>query len=191
MRCIFLFKKLKKKEVALESSKRSFGDNATTALSALLTTIVILALVNLSVLFPAGCFITKFDLDRIKKIKQMKKLIAAFRFACAGLLQVLRYERNFQIECCCAVVAVCAGYFFSLSQTQWLSVVINIGLVLSAELFNTAIEKLCNKVSPEYDPLIKAVKDSAAAAVMVSAVTAVICGAIIFIPHIIHLIKSL
>ena len=120
----------------------------------------------------------------------MKKLILAIRFAVNGLRYALRYENNFRIELCIAVMVTCAGIIFKISHTEWLICIINIGIVLSAEIFNTSVEKLCDLVSTEINPLIKIIKDTSAAAVLVSAIAASLCGAFIFIPHINQLIRS-
>ena len=63
--------------------------------------------------------------------------------------------------------------------------------VLALELINTAIENLCNIISKDFHPVIKIVKDTAAGAVLVSAIGSAIAGAVIFIPLIIHQIKIL
>jgi len=68
------------------------------------------------------------------------------------------------------------------SRGEAISIVLSVGLVWLAELFNTAIEKLCDVVSKEYHPAIKFIKDVSAAAVLVSAITAFVTGAIVFLP---------
>ena len=58
-----------------------------------------------------------------------------------------------------------------------------IGFVLTAETFNTALEELCDKFQPTHDPHIGKIKDLAAAAVLVSSITALIVGLIIYVPY--------
>jgi diacylglycerol kinase len=83
----------------------------------------------------------------------------------------------------CGVIA--AGFFFSLTALEWV-IIITIGsLVFAAEAINTSIEILSNVVSPEINPQIKLVKDIAAGAVLLTAITAVITGIIVFLPKII------
>ena len=79
------------------------------------------------------------------------------------------------------LVGIC-GWYFRLSATEWLWIVSVSGLVIMAELFNTAIEVLVDLVSPEIHPKAKIVKDLASAAVLVAAIVAAIVGLIIFIP---------
>ena len=70
---------------------------------------------------------------------------------------------------------------------EWLVVVLCITVVLTLEMINTAIEKLCDVVQPDYHPQIKIIKDIAAGAVLIAALGSIIIGAIIFVPKIIAL----
>ncbi|MCY7292766.1 MAG: diacylglycerol kinase family protein, partial [Ferruginibacter sp.] len=97
-------------------------------------------------------------------------------------------ERNFKIEIFLAVAVCISGFALRISSIEWLVILINIGFVLSAELVNTAIEKLCDVTTKEMNPIIKIIKDVAAAAVLLAAITAFICALIIFIPPIFKLI---
>jgi diacylglycerol kinase len=121
----------------------------------------------------------------------MKKLIKSFSYAIRGLQHALVHERNFRIEIFCAVAVIGCAFIFNINKIECLVVILNIAAVLTAELFNTAIENLCNMIHRATHPIIKIVKDVSAAAVAVTALCAFICGCIIFIPHIITLIKSL
>ena len=85
-------------------------------------------------------------------------------------------------------VLVCiAGFYFSLSSAEWIVIILCIVLVISFELINTAIEELCNLVHPKQHPIIKKVKDIAAAAVLVAATGSVVAALIIFLPKLILL----
>ncbi|RYY50657.1 MAG: diacylglycerol kinase family protein [Chitinophagaceae bacterium] len=114
----------------------------------------------------------------------MKLFLKSFVYAAAGIRHCMMKERNFVVHCCCALLAVIAGLFFSISPVEWMVVTINTALVLAFEMLNTAIEKICNHVHPQRHPLIKIIKDVAAGAVLVVALGAAICGAIIFLPKI-------
>ncbi len=76
------------------------------------------------------------------------------------------------------------GFIFQIGRHEWLALVIVIGVVFLAELFNSAIEKLADVIDPEWNDKIGVVKDLAAGAVLVSAVVSVVVGAIIFLPEI-------
>lgn len=114
----------------------------------------------------------------------MKKVIKSFAFAFNGLKDCLSHEKNFQIQYVIALLVVGAGIFFSLSATEWMIILICFAVVLSFEMINSAIEKLCNLVCPEINPVIKKVKDMCAGAVLFSAIITFIIGCIIFLPKI-------
>ena len=81
------------------------------------------------------------------------------------------------------LAVIIAGIVLGITRTEWIMVVMCIGTVIAAELFNTAIEKLVDLVSPERHPVAGQVKDIAAGAVLICAVAAAIIGLIIFIPY--------
>ena len=80
------------------------------------------------------------------------------------------------------------AFAFKISAYEWALLALTIGLVISGELINTALEAIVDLVTEEYHPLAKVAKDTAAASVFVLAIVAVIVGLIIFIPHVIALI---
>jgi diacylglycerol kinase len=121
----------------------------------------------------------------------MKKFLKSFAYALRGLQHALLYEQNFRIEVFCAIVSIGCSVFFNISKIEWFVVILNITAVLTAELFNTAIENLCNMVHKTTHPIIKVVKDVSAAAVVITVLCAFVFGCIIFIPYFLNLIKSL
>ncbi|WAC09862.1 diacylglycerol kinase family protein [Dyadobacter pollutisoli] len=112
------------------------------------------------------------------------KALRSFRYAGVGIYNLFRYENNARIHLMACIVVIIAGVFFKISPVEWLLIVIQIALVWSAEAFNTAIEKLADLVSADYHPVIKIVKDTAAAGVLILAISAVIVGGVIFIPKV-------
>lgn len=76
-------------------------------------------------------------------------------------------------------VCDCSRGLLGLSTFEWIAVILCIGAVLAAEGVNSAIEALCDKVSPEYDEAIKHTKDLAAGAVLILAVMSIIVGLLI------------
>ena len=115
-----------------------------------------------------------------------KKRMPGFKFAFSGLMHTIKTENNFRIHLIIAFVVVIAGLFFNITTVQWLFLISAIGIVLMAELFNTAIELIVNLISPDYNKKAGQIKDIAAASVFIAAITAVIMGLIIFIPYIIN-----
>ena len=113
----------------------------------------------------------------LKTINNMKnsgftfrKRLASFRYAFNGIRLLIQKEHNAWIHCFAAICVVIAGFFFGLSQTEWIAVIIVIGAVLSAEAINSSIESLADLVSPEYNEAIKKTKDLAAGAVLIMAI---------------------
>jgi diacylglycerol kinase len=117
------------------------------------------------------------------------KALRSFRYAGVGIYNLFRFENNARIHLIACLLVIIAGVFFQISPVEWLLIVIQIALVWSAEAFNTAIEKLADLVSADYHPVIKIVKDTAAAGVLILAISAVIVGAVIFIPKVLLFFK--
>jgi diacylglycerol kinase (ATP) len=111
----------------------------------------------------------------------IKKRIKSFQYGFNGIRFALS-EPNMVIHLVATVLVVSAGFFFRVSNVEWMFLVLAIGFVIAAETTNTAIEKLTDLVSPGYNEQAGRVKDMAAGAVLISAITAVIVGLIVFLP---------
>jgi diacylglycerol kinase len=118
------------------------------------------------------------------------RLIRSFKYALEGLAHCFRLEANFRIHLAFAISAVAAGYALHVSSAEWLVLLFCIGMVLSLELVNTAIERLCDVITAEYKAPVKVIKDVAAGAVLLAAITSIAIAAIIFIPKISELFKT-
>ena len=110
--------------------------------------------------------------------------VLSFGYAFKGIAIAAREEENFQIDVVIGFVALALGWYVQLSRPEWIVIIFLIGFVLTAEVFNTALEEVCDKFQPEHDPHIAKIKDLAAGAVLISALSAGIVGFLIFIPHI-------
>lgn len=108
-----------------------------------------------------------------------RKVVRSFRFAGQGILDLFRFENNAKVHLLIAALVVVTGFLLNLSRTEWAIILTQIGLVWAAEAFNTALEKLCDFVSPGLHSQIKAIKDVSSGAVLILAITAVIVGLII------------
>lgn len=117
----------------------------------------------------------------------LKSRFRSFRFALNGLRSLLKYEHNSRIHLVAAFAAIVLGVFLKLSSSEWSLLIIIIGVVFITELLNSSIESLADLIDPEQNELIKKAKDYSAAAVLVSALVAVVTGCLIFIPKIICL----
>jgi diacylglycerol kinase (ATP) len=112
----------------------------------------------------------------------IKKRIESFGFALSGLSMLFKSQANARIHLAMAAAVLAAGFFFSLSPTEWSLVLFAIAIVFAAEAFNTSLEKLTDLASPEHHPLAGQAKDLAAAAVLVTACGAAAEGLVIFLP---------
>ncbi len=113
-----------------------------------------------------------------------QKRIKSFTYAFRGIMRLVKKEHNARIHLVALVGVVVAGLVFRLGIVDWMAVVFASGMVFVSELFNTAIEKLADEVDPKWNERIGQVKDFAAGAVLVSALVAIIIGALVFIPRI-------
>lgn len=112
------------------------------------------------------------------------KLLYAFRNAFAGLNYFFKHESNGRIQLIIGSLTITGSILFRISRLEWVAVLFCIGAVLSAEMMNSALEKLCNHIHPSFHLQIKIVKDVAAGAVLFISITSAIIGALIFFPKI-------
>ena len=104
----------------------------------------------------------------------------SFLFAIQGFRTAIRSERNIKVMLAAGACAIVAGLVVQLDALSWAIVLLCCGVVISAELANTAIETTIDLVSPEFHPLAGRAKDIAAAAVWVLATIVAIVGIIVF-----------
>lgn len=125
--------------------------------------------------------------DELKK-KGFHRLFKSFTYAFDGLKYAFKYEQNILVHTLATILVIIAGIFFKISLMEWLVLVLIIGLVIATELINTSIEATIDLVTKEIHPLAKIAKDTAAAAVLVFGLTAIVIGCIIFVPKFLVLI---
>jgi len=119
----------------------------------------------------------------------MKKFFKAVLFALQGIKQFFSRDRNGKIQIVIGITAIVLGFTVSLTSFQWLLVLFCIGLVISLEMINSAIEKYCDLVTTDFHPGIKTIKDVAAGAVLVASLMSLIIGLIIFIPALVEFLN--
>ena len=110
--------------------------------------------------------------------------LRSFGFAFMGFRTLLNSEHNARIHLLATILALIAGFALKISETEWALILIVIGMVWSAEAFNSAIEKLCDIITLEKNQSIKHIKDIAAFGVLITAFIAFVVGCLIFIPAI-------
>lgn len=106
--------------------------------------------------------------------------LQTFRYALRGITAMLRTERNARFHAFATVLVVGFGFALGVDRMEWIALVLAISSVWAAEGFNTAIEALCDVVSPEYHPGIERAKDVAAGAVLLATIGALIIGLLVF-----------
>lgn len=111
---------------------------------------------------------------------RLKSLTYAFK----GFYTLVTAEHSIISQLIIGGVMCILGFYFKISTVEWLFQILAIGLVLTAESLNTAIEAICDYIQPNFDKKIGAIKDIAAGAVTFAAITATIIGAIIYLPKI-------
>jgi diacylglycerol kinase len=112
------------------------------------------------------------------------RFLKSVYYAANGIWNALKTERNFKIQLVCAIGVVALGWFFQIAAIEWVAIIVCIGMVLGAELLNSAIEHLSNIVHREEHPVIGKIKDMSAGAVLLLATSSLIVALIIFAPKI-------
>ena len=121
----------------------------------------------------------------------MKTFLRSVLFALQGVKQFFSRDRNGKIQTVFGITAIVLGFTVSLPSFQWLLVLFCIGLVISLEMINSAIEKYCDLVTTDFHPGIKVIKDVAAGAVLVASLMSLVIGLIIFIPALVKFLNDL
>ncbi len=117
----------------------------------------------------------------------MEKHTISFKNAFRGLGVAVTTQLNLKIHFVVATLVLATGLFLELNLTEWLIITLTIGMVIVAELINTAVEFGCNAITREHNEDIKHAKDISAGAVLFAATLSVIIGLLIFLPKILSL----
>ena len=113
----------------------------------------------------------------------LKKHLVSYKYAMRGIWLAFRYEGNMIIHLVATIFVLIVNYLLEISRTDWLITLILIGVVLMSEIFNTAFEKLADRITQDHDPMIGQAKDLAAGAVLIIGIAAVACAVIIYWPY--------
>ncbi|MCW2118520.1 diacylglycerol kinase family protein [Flavobacterium sp. 7A] len=103
-------------------------------------------------------------------------------YAVKGAIKLITTEHSVMVQFSTGILLTVAGFYFGITATEWLFQTLAIGLVLSIEGLNTAIEKIADFIHPDYHERIGFIKDIAAGSVFFAACTAIIIGLIIYLP---------
>ena len=105
-------------------------------------------------------------------------------YAFKGALLLIKTEASIKAQFFIALIVTAGGFYFDISSVEWMVQIFAIALVMGIEGLNTAIEKLCDFIQPEFDGKIGFIKDISAGAVMLVSIAASIVGLIIYLPKI-------
>ncbi len=114
--------------------------------------------------------------------------VKSIGYALQGIRTIIMEEPNAIIHSFISLIVIIAAFYFEVSNTEWIVLLIVIGFVFALEIINTAIENLCDFITEVKNEEIKKIKDLSAAAVLIASIIAVIIGCIIFIPKIITIL---
>ena len=120
----------------------------------------------------------------MRKETFVENRIKSVGFALRGALLLIRTEASIKIQVALAVLVTIAGFYYQISNTEWILQVLAISLVVGIEGANTAIEKICDFIHPDFDERIGFIKAVSAGAVMLVSIGAIIVGLIIYLPKV-------
>ena len=124
----------------------------------------------------------------LSREKNKRKFTSSVRDCINGFKFININEDNFKREILLGIIALLISYILKISKLEFIIIIIMIGLVLTCEVINTAIERLVDLVSPSYNKIAGEVKDIMAFSVFLMCIISLIVGVIIFVPKIIVLI---
>lgn len=115
----------------------------------------------------------------------------AIQVALAGIKYVLITQPNARVHAAFTLAVLLLAGLLKLPRLEWIILLLTVGLVWAAEIFNTAVEIAVDVISPDYNPKAKIIKDISAGAVLVSAMVSILVGLLVFGPHLWNWIKTL
>ncbi|MBM7543203.1 diacylglycerol kinase family protein [Amphibacillus cookii] len=116
--------------------------------------------------------------------QEIKKKRVGIGYAVNGLKYALKHEINMRVHFLITSMVIIFGFLFSISIVEWVLLILTIGLVLTAEVFNTAVEVMLDYLAPDWHPTAGVIKDLTAGGVLIASVIAAVIGLIIFFPKV-------
>ena len=121
----------------------------------------------------------EFQKDNSFITGRMKSMTYAYQ----GAKKLITTEHSIMVQFSLGILMTIAGFYFGITKAEWIFQTFAIGLVLSVEGLNTAVEKIADFIHPNYHERIGFIKDIAAGAVFFAAMTAIAVGLIIYVPY--------
>lgn len=112
--------------------------------------------------------------------------IKSVRYTVIGAHKLITTEHSVMVQSSIAVLLVIAGFYFNISREEWMMQILATGLVLAVEGLNTAVEKICDFIHPEYHERIGFIKDIAGGAVLFAAMASIAVGLLIYVPKFLY-----
>jgi Diacylglycerol kinase len=116
-------------------------------------------------------------------MNRINKHLKSYRYGLRGIYIAFRDENNMRFHLLAAIAVVSLNIILGIHKTDWLITLILVGLAWTAEVFNTALETLADRMTKEQDPLIAKAKDLASGAVLIISGFSVVCAFIIYLPY--------
>jgi diacylglycerol kinase (ATP) len=113
----------------------------------------------------------------------IKGRIRSLKFAFSGAYKLITTEHSVITQVIVGLLTTAAGFYFGISKIEWILQIFAIGLILSIESLNTAVEKMADFVHPDFHSKIGFIKDIAAGAVLFAGIAAVLIGLLIYVPY--------
>ena len=127
--------------------------------------------------------------DKIEKSIKDRNISAnsifdVIKYSINGIVSYAKEGKSIIMYVACSIIEIIMGFLYHVNGLEWILIICILGFILSIELVNTAIEKVCDAVTTEYNPLIKIAKDCGSAATFVIFIVAIMLNVIIFAPKI-------
>lgn len=119
-----------------------------------------------------------------------QKFLYSLKNALNGIRELTQHERNIQIHLILFTLVIILGFIFSITLQEWTIILLISAVVISLEAINTAIEKICDYITPKDDKHIKQIKDISAGAVLIASILAATIGIILFLPYILQVLSN-
>lgn len=116
-----------------------------------------------------------------------KSIMNIVRYSLNGIKTYMEEGKSFILYSFAAILEVVFGFIFKVNGLEWILIICMLGVLLAIELLNTGIERACDAITKEYNPLIKAAKDCGSGATFVIFIVMVILNIIIFYPKVVAL----
>ncbi len=121
---------------------------------------------------------------------ELRRLLKSFSHALRGVGVVFKTEQSFRIQIGVAILVLFLALFFRIQAFEWIILFLLVGSVLILELINSIFERIVDTFKPRIHPVVKDIKDIMAGAVLLGSIISLFVGIVIFLPHVLELVRS-